>query len=99
MKVAASASSGGLGTKTLNWLVQDIGVHNVVAVAATVGLLGREGIIIRRTLVVFLYYAAFAGALGLAIIRYAEDGWMNAGSILLTAMLVGVAVLVRRGRG
>lgn len=74
-------------------------VHNVVAAAATVGLLGREGIIIRRTLVVFLYYAAFAGALGLAIIRYAEDGWMNAGTILLAAMLVGVAFLVRRGRG
>ena len=74
-------------------------VHNVVAAAAPVGLLGREGIIIRRTLVVFLYYAAFAGALGLAIIRYAEDGWMNAGTILLAAMLVGVAFLVRRVRG
>jgi lactate permease len=74
-------------------------VHNVVAAAATVGLLGREGIIIRRTLVVFLYYSAFAGALGLAIIRYEEDGWMNAGTILLAGMLVGIAVMVRRGRG
>ncbi len=43
-------------------------VHNVVAAAATVGLLGREGIIIRRTFVVFLYYVAFAGALGYAVI-------------------------------
>ena len=74
-------------------------VHNVVAAAATVGLLGREGIIIRRTLVVFLYYSAFAGALGLAIIRYEEDGWMNAGTIMLAGMLVGIAVMVRRGRG
>jgi lactate permease len=74
-------------------------VHNVVAAAATVGLLGREGIIIRRTLVVFLYYVAFAGALGYAVIWHAERGWLNAGTILLAAMLVGVGVLVRRGRG
>ncbi|MCB1205814.1 MAG: L-lactate permease [Verrucomicrobiae bacterium] len=43
-------------------------VHNVVAAAATVGLLGREGLVIRRTLVVFVYYAALAGLLGLAIV-------------------------------
>lgn len=39
-------------------------VHNVVAAAATVGLLGREGLVIRRTLVVFAWYAAWAGVLG-----------------------------------
>ena len=33
MRVAVSASSGGLGTKTLNCLVEDIGAENVVAVA------------------------------------------------------------------
>ncbi len=43
-------------------------VHNVVAAAATVGLLGREGLVIRRTLVVFVYYAALAGLLGYAIV-------------------------------
>jgi lactate permease len=43
-------------------------VHNVVAAAATVGLLGKEGIIIRRTLVVFVYYALMAGLIGYAII-------------------------------
>ncbi len=44
-------------------------VHNVVAASAVVGLVGREGQIIRRTLPVFLYYATFAGILGLIIVR------------------------------
>jgi lactate permease len=39
-------------------------VHNVVAACATVGLLGREGLVIRRTLLLFLYYAGLAGLLG-----------------------------------
>lgn len=43
-------------------------VHNVVAASAVVGLVGREGQIIRRTLPVFLYYAGFAGILGMIII-------------------------------
>ena len=43
-------------------------VHNVVAASAVVGLVGREGQIIRRTLPVFLYYATFAGILGLIIV-------------------------------
>lgn len=44
-------------------------VHNVVAAAATVGLLGREGLVIRHTLVVFAYYAILAGLLGWIIVR------------------------------
>jgi lactate permease len=39
-------------------------VHNVVAASAVVGLLGREGLVIRRTLPVFIYYALTAGVLG-----------------------------------
>ncbi|WP_218922422.1 L-lactate permease [Fuerstiella marisgermanici] len=44
-------------------------VHNVVAASAVAGLVGREGQIIRRTLPVFLYYATFAGIIGLIIVR------------------------------
>lgn len=40
-------------------------VHNVVAACAVVGLNGREGWVLRRTVVPFLYYAFFAGLLGL----------------------------------
>ncbi len=42
-----------------------ITVHNVVAASATVGLVGREGLLIRRTIVPMTYYVLFAGTLGL----------------------------------
>lgn len=45
-------------------------VHNVVAASAVVGLVGREGMIIRKTLGVFLYYASFAGCLGAGIVWF-----------------------------
>ncbi len=44
-------------------------VHNVVAASAVVGLVGREGQVIRRTLPVFLYYAGCAGLLGILIVQ------------------------------
>jgi lactate permease len=40
-------------------------VSNIVAAAATVGLLGREGIIIRQLLPVVVYYLGLAGLLGI----------------------------------
>lgn len=43
-------------------------VHNVVAASAVVGLLGREGSVIRRTLLPFCYYALVTGAVGTMII-------------------------------
>ncbi len=42
-------------------------VHNVVAACAVVGLVGREGDVIRVTGVVFLYYVIVAGAVGLLV--------------------------------
>ncbi len=42
-----------------------ITVHNVVAASATVGLVGREGLLIRRTILPMIYYVVFAGSLGL----------------------------------
>ncbi|MCC5952019.1 MAG: L-lactate permease [Acidimicrobiia bacterium] len=41
--------------------------HNVVAAAATVGLSGREGLVLRRTLPVALGYVALGGALAWVI--------------------------------
>lgn len=43
-------------------------VHNVVAASAVVGLLGREGEVIRKTLIPFFYYATMAGLLGLLFV-------------------------------
>jgi lactate permease len=40
-------------------------IHNVVAAAATVGLVDREGVLIQRVLPALLFYIVFAGALGL----------------------------------
>jgi lactate permease len=40
-------------------------VSNIVAAAATVGLLGREGILIRQLLPVVIYYLGLAGVIGI----------------------------------
>ena len=53
--VAAQAVGGAAGNM--------ITVHNVVAASATVGLLGREGALIRLTLIPMTYYCLMAGAL------------------------------------
>ncbi|MFQ5927880.1 MAG: L-lactate permease, partial [Terriglobia bacterium] len=42
-----------------------IAVHNVVAASATVGLVGREGTLIRKTIIPMTYYLVAAGSLGL----------------------------------
>ena len=44
-------------------------VHNVVAASAVVGLTGREGDVIRKTLLVFAYYAFIAGAIGFVFLK------------------------------
>lgn len=46
-----------------------IAIHNVVAASATVGLLGREGVTIRKTLLPTLYYVVVTGLIGLAAIH------------------------------
>jgi lactate permease len=43
-------------------------VHNVVAASATVGLIGREGDLIRKALIPMSYYVLAAGTLGMAIV-------------------------------
>lgn len=72
-------------------------VHNVVAASAVVGLNGREGAVIRRTLPVFVYYALLPGALGYAIVWHAQRGPLNAGSVVVALMVLGIAVTFIRG--
>ncbi|MBS3804454.1 MAG: L-lactate permease [Oleiphilaceae bacterium] len=43
-----------------------VAIHNVVAASATVGLLGKEGQTLRKTIWPCLYYLVFAGLLALA---------------------------------
>ena len=46
-----------------------IAIHNVVAASATVGLLGREGITLRRTIIPTVYYVLLAGILTMLAIH------------------------------
>lgn len=45
-----------------------IAIHNVVAASATVGLLGREGATLRKTVIPTFYYLVATGVIGLVII-------------------------------
>ncbi|NIO49648.1 MAG: L-lactate permease [Candidatus Aminicenantes bacterium] len=44
-------------------------VHNVVAASAVVGLLGREGLLIRKTLIPMIYYLIMAGIIGIFMLQ------------------------------
>jgi lactate permease len=69
-------------------------VHNVVAAAAVVGLVGREGAVIRLTLLPFVYYAGFVGALGYAIVWASHTGWFNAGTLVAGLILAAIFSLI-----
>ena len=73
-------------------------VHNVVAASAVVGLLGREGAVIRMTVIPFVYYALLPGSLGYLFVSYATSGLLNIGT-LLVALIAALAVymIVRYG--
>ena len=70
-------------------------VHNVVAASATVGLVDREGEIIRMTLIPMFYYIVQGGFLGLAILAGGPNLWWIAVLIWPAAVLF----LMSRNRG
>ncbi|MFQ5790625.1 MAG: L-lactate permease, partial [Acidobacteriota bacterium] len=70
-------------------------VHNVVAACAVVGLVGKEGAVIRLTLIPFFYYALLPGSLGYAIVWHAQKGLLNAGTFILLVILAVVAYVIR----
>ena len=73
-------------------------VHNVVAASAVVGLIGREGEVIRKTLMVFVYYALFTGAIGYGIVASAKGSMFNIGYILGgLIVLCAVAIITKYG--
>ncbi|MEO8014378.1 MAG: L-lactate permease, partial [Polaromonas sp.] len=61
MLVAAQAVGAAAGNM--------IAIHNVVAASATVGLLGREGAVLRMTILPTIYYLIMAGLLALIAIH------------------------------
>jgi len=72
-------------------------VHNVVAASAVVGLLGKEGLVIRRTLVPFVYYALLTGAVGYSIVWFGQDGALNLGTVIAALIAVGAVAVIRCG--
>jgi lactate permease len=45
-----------------------IAIHNIVAASATVGFLGKEGMVLRRTIIPTIYYLVIVGLLGLLLV-------------------------------
>ncbi len=71
-------------------------VHNVVAASAVVGMLGREGLVIRRTFFPFVYYALFTGSLGYFLVWSGSFGAINTGSIIAACIILAAIVTVWR---
>jgi len=71
-------------------------VHNVVAASAVVGLLGREGLVIRQTFWAFVYYAGLSGAIGYWIVWSAQRGFFNIGSMIGSLVLFSVAMMIHK---
>ncbi|WP_059105715.1 L-lactate permease [Shouchella shacheensis] len=69
-------------------------VHNVVAALAVVGLVGKEGAIIRKTIVPFSYYAILSGAVGYSIVWYSEKGLFHIGSLIIALIAITAGYLI-----
>ena len=71
-------------------------VHNVVAASAVVGLVGREGDVIRKTLPVFVYYALFTGSIGYGIVNYSATGLLNFGFLLASLIVIAAIIVIAK---
>lgn len=65
-------------------------VHNVVAAGAVVGLMNREGEVIRKTLLPMAYYCVQAGLIGQALIT-GNVMWWAAAAVWLVAVILGLS--------
>lgn len=73
-------------------------VHNVVAASAVVGLVGKEGLVIRKTLPVFTYYALLLGSIGYSIVWWPTSGGFNLGTAIAVAIAVAAASVIVRAQ-
>lgn len=71
-----------------------VSVHNVVSAAAVVGLINREGAIIRMTLITMSYYVIQAGLLGMAFVL--NPMWFIAALILPFVFFGGMSMLDKK---
>lgn len=70
-------------------------VHNVVAASAVAGLIGKEGAVIRKTLLPFFYYALFTGSIGYGIVNL-SNGVLNAGFIVAALIVTTMIYFIFR---
>lgn len=70
-----------------------IAIHNIVAASATVGLLGREGDLLRKTVIVTTYYCLAGGAVAYLFIHGVG---LNLGTLMLVLLVAALAVIARR---
>ncbi|GAB3253863.1 L-lactate permease [Arthrobacter pigmenti] len=82
--VVAAQAVGGAGGNP-------IAIHNIVAASATVGLLGREGDLLRKTIIITTYYCLAAGPLAYVFIHGLG---LNLGTFMLVLLLATLALLV-----
>ncbi|MGP9783364.1 lactate permease [Arthrobacter sp. MYb224] len=83
--IVAAQAVGGAGGNPIS-------IHNIVAASATVGLLGREGDLLRKTILVTIYYCLAGGTLSFLFIHGLG---LNAGTIMLAVLLIAIALIVR----
>jgi lactate permease len=76
-----------------------ITVHNIVAASATVGLVGREGDLIRKTILPTIYYCLFAGGLSLVAIYGFGANLSTLWLVIVLAAIVGIVLAMRRSPG
>jgi lactate permease len=76
-----------------------ITVHNIVAASAAVGLVGREGDLIRKTVLPTMYYCLMAGGLSLVAIYGLGANLSTLWLALLLGALVGTILAMRRSTG
>nr|WP_251027644.1 L-lactate permease [Bacillus sp. ISL-41] len=69
-------------------------VHNVVAASAVVGLVGKEGAVIRKTIFPFTYYALLSGAVGYSIVWYSQKGIFNIGSFIAVTIAFAAVYII-----
>lgn len=68
-----------------------IAIHNIVAASATVGLLGREGDLLRKTILVTIYYCLVTGT---ASYLFIYGLGFNLGTVMLVVVLAGLALVL-----
>lgn len=88
--VAAQAVGGAAGNM--------ITVHNVVAAAATVGLLGQEGALLRKTIIPMIYYCFLTGCLAFIWVNGLGVNLGTVGAVAALAILASTVMMIRRTR-